>query len=106
MIDQRGLLLRSAGIRLAIALILNLSLAFLAQAQPKERQKFVEWSVICEVDRMTDKKNCFIISQTVNFAFSNGRLMAVSVGIKHYPGSNVVLRIDSEPALSTKAPAF
>jgi hypothetical protein len=32
--------------------------------------------------------------------------MGVSVGIKHYPGSDVMLRIDTEPALSTKAPAF
>jgi len=106
MIDQRGRLLRSAGGRLALGLILNLSLAFLVQAQPSEREKFGEWNVICEEDRMADKKNCFIISQTVNFAFSNGRLMGVSVSIKHYPGSDVMLWIDSDPALSTKAPAF
>jgi len=93
-------------IALVVALILNLFLALFVQAEPSERQTFGKWTVICEVDKMTDKKNCFIISQTVNFAFSTGRLMGVSVGIKHYPGSDVMLRIDSEPALSAKAPAF
>jgi invasion protein IalB len=107
MTDQRRCwLLRSAAVLLPIALVLNLFLAFCARAQPAERQTFGKWTVACQVDKMTDAKNCFVISQTLDFAFSNGRLMGVIIGLRHYPGSYVMLRIDSEPALSAKAPGF
>lgn len=93
-------------IGLAVVLVLSLLPARVARAQQIERQTFGEWTARCEVDKMTDAKKCLLYSRPLHFAFNNGRLELVFVGTKHYPGSQVMLRIDNEPPLSVKEPGF
>ena len=75
-------------------------------AQQVERQTFGGWTAQCEVDKMSDAKKCLVFSKPLFFGFTNGHLSIVIIGTKHYPGSQVMLRIDDEPPLSGQQPGF
>jgi hypothetical protein len=90
-------------------IVLLLSLALPAVAQQIERQAFGDWTGRCWVDKMTDAQKYLVmsaVSAPVAFGFTNGNLDIVIVGRKHHPGSQVMLRIDSDPPLTSKEPGF
>jgi TonB family protein len=91
---------------IGLAVVLVLCLVVNGRALEVERRTFGDWTARCETDKMTDAKKCLVLSKPVAFGFLDGRLQIVLVGTKHYPGSQVMLRIDSEPPLSTKEPGF
>lgn len=92
-------------IRVFLAIVV-LAVAVPASAQQVERQTFGEWTARCDVDKMTDAKKCLVFSSLLAFGFTNGRLEIAVVGRRHYPGSQVMLRFDSDPPLSSKEPGF
>jgi len=90
---------------IGLAVVLVLSLVLISRAQETD-QTFGAWTASCEVDKMTDAKRCFLMSSPIAFAFYDGRVDFLHVGTKHYPGSGVMLRVDSDPPLFAKEPGF
>lgn len=91
---------------LIAALLAGVTLTALAQST--DREKFSQWSVDCRIDAMTDAKTCLIHSSPVRLvvAVKNGNLEAIMVGGRHDPGSNVMIRLDSNQPLSAREPGF
>jgi hypothetical protein len=85
-----------------------LALSLAVSAQVSASQDFGAWRVQCRVDSMSDKTSCLVFSSPpqLYFAFKDGRVQMVGVGTRHDPGSLVMLRLDSEPAMSATAPGF
>lgn len=61
------------------------------------------WDVGCEKDQITDRKTCHMrIKNLWIFVYGKGKPI-VSIGHDHFPGSSVVIRIDSGTPVSGSA---
>jgi len=91
--------------RTLVALLLG-GISLTTYAQSTDRQMFGEWRVDCR-----DKagvKSCLILLPPAHLmvAIKDGAVQMVVVGTSHAPASQVTLRLDDEPPLSTKPPGF
>ncbi|MBI4756961.1 MAG: hypothetical protein HY778_16400 [Betaproteobacteria bacterium] len=61
------------------------------------------WDVGCEKDPITDKKTCHMHMKNLwVFVYGKGKPI-ISIGHDHFPGSSVVIRIDSSTPISSSA---
>ena len=58
------------------------------------------WQSICRRDKMTDDRRCFLIQGGLSVTVDRSNSFSVNIGHNHYPGTNVMLRLDSEKPMS------
>lgn len=62
--------------------------------EPQELSSPLDWSVGCEKDPITDEKSCYMDRDEFRVWVDARGRSEVYIGSSHYPGSNVVIRID------------
>jgi len=61
---------------------------------------FDQWHTSCREDLMNDTRTCIGTKGDLSIVVRRSGVEAILVGSQHYPGTNVMLRIDDTPPLS------
>jgi hypothetical protein len=66
----------------------------------------LEWKVACEKDPITDEKTCYMDHGDVRVWVDGRGRSEIYIGDKHYPGSQVVIRIDKGSPMAISSRVF
>lgn len=71
--------------------------------RPLERSN---WNVGCRKDPITDEKSCYMDKASLRVWVDNKRHSEIYIGVNHYPGSPIVIRIDGGKPLAINSRMF
>lgn len=64
---------------------------------------YARWRIFCSVDAMSDRRSCALMKDDLYVSVGSRGVEALLIGEKHFPGTSVLIRIDSGKPIESSA---